>query len=248
MTAENDIFSCQVNSYINKATSMLDTKTTLLLDMNSTFMFGEDRFSDSEDYSKHYHDIGGRLPKDSINSLITDIFAYLETRYPDDKYRHNFPSVEDAINKVSSLKLSTEEIAHIINTFAFHEHGYIPEEFITTLYNLKSKFTLSAVIDIWSPKDRWLNTFAACRIDNLFSAVSFSSDHGMVKPSPKPFELVVNELGVAKENCLVIGDSIRRDLGGALSAEIDCILVGGACDERALTCYPSLLTFAQDAV
>jgi len=68
----------------------------------------------------------------------------------------------------------------------------------------------------------------------------------MVKPSPKPFENVVSELELQKEECLVIGDSARRDLGGAIAAGIDCILVGGANDPRAVACYPSLLGFSNE--
>jgi FMN phosphatase YigB (HAD superfamily) len=220
---------------------VLENKKALLLDMNSTFMFGEDRFGPDEDYSKYYKDIGGRLPKYRINRLITDVFEYLSARYSEEKHRHSFPSVEEAIKKVSNSNLSNEETNNIVNTFAFHEHGYIPDKYSNALTNLESKFILSAVIDIWPPKDRWLKTFNEKGIRNLFSAMSFSSDHGMVKPSPKPFELVIKELSIPKDNCLVVGDSVRRDLGGAVAAGIDCILVGGARDERALECYPSLL-------
>jgi FMN phosphatase YigB (HAD superfamily) len=225
---------------------MIETKKALLLDMNSTFMFGEDRFSENEDYSKYYKHIGGRLHKDSVNSLITDVYEYLSACYPNVKYRHNFPSVEEAISEVSHLNLSSEEINNIVNTFAFHEHGHIPEVYVNALSSLRSKFVLSAVVDIWAPKDKWLNTFREKGIDRLFSAMSFSSDHGMVKPSPKPFELVVNNLCVDKEYCLVIGDSVRRDLGGAISAGIDCVLVGGGCDDRAFACYPDLLIFLKE--
>lgn len=87
---------------------------------------------------------------------------------------------------------------------------------------------LAAVIDIWSPKNAWLIEFERAGISGLFSAASFSSDHGMVKPSPKPFKWVLSQLGVSESEAIVVGDSPRRDLGGAKSAGIDCILVGGA--------------------
>ncbi|MES9971973.1 MAG: HAD family hydrolase [Candidatus Thiodiazotropha sp.] len=225
---------------------MLETKQALLLDMNSTFMFGEDRFSDDEDYSEYYSSLGGKLPKNVVNGVIKDAFEYLEVRYPDVKYRHSFPSVEEAIVKAAGLNLPNEEIGLMASTFSFHEHGYIPDDYIKTLSRLASKFTLSAVIDIWSAKDRWLNTFKEKGIISLFSAMSFSSDHGMIKPSSIPFELVVNELGIAKEHCVVVGDSVRRDLGGAMASGIDCVLVGGACDEKALACYANLLKFEED--
>jgi len=220
---------------------MFTGKKALLLDMNSTFMFGEDRFSQDEDFSIYYKNIGGTLSSSELTNIINLAYVYLGRRYPDEKYRHNFPSVKDAIKEVTKRTLPADEIHKIIDTFSFHELGHIPQEYIDALFQLREKFILSVVIDIWSPKKAWVDSFKASGIDELFSASSFSSDHGMVKPSPKPFELVLNQLKLKKEECLVIGDSPRRDLGGARAAGIDCILVGGAADAQALGSFPSLL-------
>ena len=221
-------------------------KKGLLLDMNSTFMFGEDRFGKKDDFSIYYSSLKGKLSKDKLNQIIRASYKFLDDRYPDEKHRHNFPTVQEAIDKTLDVELSEEEIKKIISTFAFHELGYIPNEFVEVLKTLKEHFTLSVVIDIWSPKKLWLETFEKAGISKLFSAWSFSSDHGMVKPSPKPFELVLSQLNLLKEECLVIGDSVRRDLGGAMAAGIDCVLVGGASDPRASGCYPSLLEFSSE--
>ncbi|QQZ30323.1 HAD family hydrolase [Thiothrix subterranea] len=220
---------------------MFAGKKALLLDMNSTFMFGEDRFSASEDFSVHYFKIGGALPQDKINEIVRAVYKYLDARYPDENYRHSFPSLESAVRKVASEILDGNEITKIIDTFTFHELGYIPKEYAAALHQLRQRFTLAAVIDIWAPKTAWLNEFERAGISGLFSATSFSSDHGMVKPSPKPFELVLDQLGIANSEAIVVGDSPRRDLGGAKSAGIDCILVGGAEHPDALKSFNSLL-------
>jgi len=220
---------------------VLHGKKALLLDMNSTFMFGEDRFGDDEDFSVHYARRGGTLPRDELNRIIRAAYEYLDQRYPDEKYRHDFPSLASAIQNVSDVDLPHAELAKIIDTFAFHELGTIPDAYAAALHTLRRKYVLAAVIDIWSPKDAWLDTFARAGIAPLFSALSFSSDHGMVKPSPKPFELVLNTLGISKADAVVIGDSPRRDLGGATNAGIDCILVGGAKHPRAIASVANLL-------
>jgi len=225
---------------------MFAGKKALLLDMNSTFMFGEDRFAQSEDFSIHYNNIGGMLSSGELTNIIRLAYEYLSERYPDEKYRHNFPSVEDAIQAVTERTIQPEEIEKITDTFSFHELGHIPQEYVEALFKLREKFILSVVIDIWSPKKAWVETFKTSGIDKLFSASSFSSDHGMVKPSAKPFELVLNQLKLKKEECLVIGDSARRDLGGAKAAGIDCILVGGAVDAQALSCFSSLLDLVDE--
>lgn len=220
---------------------MFTGKKALLLDRNSTFMFGEDRFGDPEDFSVHYFKIGGTLPKCEINQIVRAVYQYLDARYPDEYYRHSFPSLERAIRAVVGEAMDIDEIEKIIETFAFHELGHIPKEYAKGLHKLRQRFALAAVIDIWSPKTMWLKEFERAGISNLFSAVSFSSDHGMVKPSPRPFEWILGRLGITKSEAIVVGDSPRRDLGGAKNAGIDCILVGGAEHPDALKSFGNLL-------
>jgi FMN phosphatase YigB (HAD superfamily) len=224
---------------------MFTGKKALLLDMNSTFMFDEDRFGDTEDFSVYYSKAGGTLPEKTVNQIIRSAYIYLDVRYPDKKYRHRFPALEGAILEVSVESLSEDEIDNIIDTFAFHELGYVPEEYAQALHTLKQHFELAAVIDIWSPKTVWLKEFERAGISGLFSAVSFSSDHGMVKPSTKPFELVLSRLGLSASKAVVVGDSVKRDLGGAMNAGIDCILVGGAEHADAKCSFNNLLELCE---
>ena len=225
---------------------MFTNKKALLLDMNSTFMFGEDRFGDTEDFSVHYFKIGGALSQHEINRIVRAAYRYLDTLYPDENFRHSFPSLESAIRIVVGETLDREEVEKIIETFAFHELGFIPNEYAVALHNLRQRFTLAAVIDIWSPKKAWLKEFERAGISGLFSATSFSSDHGMVKPSPKPFALVLSQLGIAGSEAIVVGDSPRRDLGGAKAAGIGCILVGGATHPDALKSFNNLLQLCEE--
>lgn len=208
-------------------------------------MFGEDRFGDTEDFSLYYFQIGGTLPKDEINRIVRATYEYLAARYADENFRHNFPSVECAVREVAGLGIDPDETEKLVNTFAFHELGHIPSEYAGVLHKLRQRFVLTAVIDIWAPKTAWLNTFERAGIADLFSVTSFSSDHGMVKPSPKPFELVLSQLGMAKSEAMVVGDSPRRDLGGAKSAGIDCILVGGFEHPEAIMNFTNLLELCE---
>jgi hypothetical protein len=49
---------------------MIDEFSTILLDMNQTFMFGGDRFGATEDYSVVYHQLGGMMKPSRVNQLI----------------------------------------------------------------------------------------------------------------------------------------------------------------------------------
>lgn len=66
---------------------LIDTVKVILLDMNSTFMFGEDRFSENEDYYTTYQALGGsRLNARQVRKAITDTFAYHELGQVSDAY------------------------------------------------------------------------------------------------------------------------------------------------------------------
>lgn len=52
---------------------------------------------------------------------------------------------------------------------------------------------------------------------------------------------VLTAMNLKPEEAIVIGDSARRDLGGAMASGLECLLVGGACSKNALASYPDLL-------
>lgn len=223
-------------------------KKALLLDMNGTFMFDEDRFGASEDFYREYSELGKTLAPSEVNRIIRAAYASLSLKYTDEKYRENFPSLEYTIREVANDSVAGLDIKRLVKTFASHELGYIPNEFAEVLHLLSKHFVLSAVIDIWAPEQAWLKEFKRAGVLDLFSSLSFSSMHGKVKPSSEPFKLVLNQIGVAKEDSLVIGDSIRRDLGGAVNAGIDCILVGGAEHPDAIASYSTLIELYEETV
>ena len=212
----------------------------VLLDMNGTFMFGEDRFGPAEDFSICYRETAGRMNAAEVNQIIRKAHEWLDRLYPDPEHRDTFPSLEDAIQKVSP-KINENEIQNLVDTFTHHELGKIPTDYAEAIIALSQYYRLGVVIDIWSPKHRWLDEFGRAGIRECFTVISFSSDIGIVKPSPKPFLAVLEDLGVPISKSVVIGDSVRRDLGGATAAGIPCILVGGANDARAFGAFESLL-------
>ncbi len=224
----------------------LNGKQALLLDMNSTFMFDEDRFGEGMDYSLLYKKLGGKLSDQQVNQLIQRCYRYLDERYRVLKYRTTFPTLADTVNQVSDGYLSSTEIVNLVQTFAMHERGYIPPAYVVALKRLNQQFRLSLVIDIWAPKTVWTNYFKELGIFKCFEVISFSSDHGHVKPSAYGFLQVLNKMKLNPEMALFIGDSVRRDLGGAMAAGLDCVLVGDAQSDSALDSYSNLLTLCKE--
>jgi FMN phosphatase YigB (HAD superfamily) len=221
---------------------MLDKFTTILLDMNDTFMFGADRFGSDRDYSLIYHQLGGTMESSRVNQLIQAAYDYLDIRYPDPQYREAFPTLRSAFMSISDGDFCTEQdLDLLIETFARHELGFVPPEYASTIDRFSQQFRLGLVIDIWAPKTLWIETLDRCGVLSVCESASFSSDCGIVKPSPRPFLNVLTEMQVNPQDAVVIGDSIRRDLGGATAAGIDCILVGGAKHPSAFGSAPNLI-------
>ncbi|MGB8699253.1 MAG: HAD family hydrolase [Thermosynechococcaceae cyanobacterium] len=221
---------------------MIDQFSTVLLDMNDTFMFGADKFGADEDYALVYHQLGGIMEQSRVNKLIQAAYSYLDIRYPDLQYRETFPSLREAFLSVEDNdSLSEKDLDLLIETFARHELGFVPPEYADSIERLSQKFRLGLVIDIWAPKALWIEALNQCGVLPMCEATSFSSDCGMVKPSPRPFLKVLEEMQVNPQDAVVIGDSVRRDLGGATAAGISCILVGGARHPSALESVTSLI-------
>jgi FMN phosphatase YigB (HAD superfamily) len=173
---------------------MIDQFSTVLLDMNDTFMFGADKFGSDKDYSLVYHQLGGIVKQSRVNKLIQAAYSYLDIRYPDPQYRETFPSLREAFLSVGDDdSLSEKDLELLIETFAHHELGVVPPEYAASIERLSQKFRLGLVIDIWAPKARWIETLNQCGVLPLCEATSFSSDCGMVKPSPRPFLKVLEE-------------------------------------------------------
>jgi FMN phosphatase YigB (HAD superfamily) len=221
---------------------MIEQFSTVLLDMNDTFMFDADKFGSDQDYSLIYRQLGGKMQTSRVNKLIQSAYSYLEIRYPDPQYREKFPSLREAFLSVEdSDSLSEKDLELLIETFARHELGFVPPEYAASIKRLSQTFRLGLVIDIWAPKTQWIETLNQYGVLPLCEATSFSSDCGMVKPSPRSFLKVLEEMQVDPQDAVVIGDSVRRDLGGATAAGISCILVGGASHPSALKSVASLI-------
>lgn len=213
----------------------------IILDMNGTFMFGHDRFAPDQDYFRFYQTLSGQLTAHQVNEILTNVYNYLAQRYDNPAYEECFPTLAEAIQQCHSSQLAASEIEKLSRTFAYFEMGQVPPDYFDYIHRLSGRYKLAAVIDIWAPPQAWLSYFRSLGLWDLFEAVSFSSLHGMVKPSPKPFRQVLDRLSVADDETMVVGDNPERDLLGAQRAGLDCVLVGGARHDSALACIDSLL-------
>ena len=77
-----------------------------------------------------------------------------------------------------------------------------------------------------SNSQRCLESFQShFELSGLIDATISSPDHGFMKPHPRLFSMALEQLRVEPREALMVGDSIRHDIDGALSAGMRAALV-----------------------
>jgi FMN phosphatase YigB (HAD superfamily) len=192
----------------------LDTVSIVLLDMNSTFMFGEDRFSATEDYYLTYQSVGGnRLGANEVHEAIQRCYEGLSLDYEDPEKFDHFPSLRDGFRAYTNI--DELDLPHLVDTFACHELGEIPDTYARCLKKLACTHSLGLVANIWAPKEKWLGEFDRTGINDVFNTMVFSSELGCIKPSRRIYTKALENTRVSPSDVLFVGDSLKYDVTGA---------------------------------
>ena len=201
----------------NKKMRFIDKFNVILLDMGRTFMFDVDRFGKDDDFEATYRKIGGnRLSGREVFQIISEVFHQLVTDGRNPERYDNFPSVLTYLKRhPKSTQLSDNEFAILEEVFCEHEIGTIPHGYTNVLRQLHKTHRLGIVSDIWSRSDRFYQELDRAGVRELFEVIIFSSDIGIIKPSPRIFQKALDSLGVDVSRVVYIGDSLRRDVTAA---------------------------------
>ena len=201
-------------------TLCLEEFRVLLLDMNSTFMFGEDRFGPHEDFFATYRELGGRaLAPEDVERAIRSTFHHLEARYRDPRYEDDFLSLDEALVAVAH-RLPAVERRLLGETFAHHELGVVSDSHAEALHALAATHELRLLSNIWAPKDAWIAELDRAGVLALFSRTIFSSDTRSVKPSLRLTLAALDRIECARHEVLMVGDSLERDVAAGRRAGI----------------------------
>jgi putative hydrolase of the HAD superfamily len=209
----------------------IDAYDAILLDMNRTFMFGEDRFSEDENYYPAYVEAGGTaLTNEEVSSLINGCVKRMWTRYNAPAFFDDFPSVAESLRDGSPrMKLDSAEWARLERVFQMHELGRVPEEYVACLKRLAGSHRIGVVSNIWARKSAWVDYFREIGIHELFEALIFSSDGPHMKPSPVLFRTALDAMGIQARRTLYVGDSLLHDVHGSKALGMDAVLIDGSC-------------------
>jgi len=222
----------------------IDRFEVVLLDMGRTFMFNVDRFDKDDDFGATYRKAGGnRLRGREVFQILSAIFYQIiaDSKRPE-KY-DNFSSVLTYLKRhPKSAQLPADEIAILEEVFSEHEAGTIPQAYVDVLRQLYKTHRLGIVSDIWSHSERFYQELARAGIRELFEAIVFSSDIGIIKPSPKIFQRALETFGVGVCRVVYIGDSLRRDVAGAKSLGMAAVWIQqDQVSEKDISVKPDLI-------
>jgi putative hydrolase of the HAD superfamily len=227
---------------------ILTRYSVILLDMNSTFVFGEDRFGADEDFFATYTALGGsRLDRTIVDAAIRRCFASMYEDYVNPVKVDDFPSVVEGLQRYAGV--DDTDVTILETVFAHHEKGQVPPEFATCLRQLSRSHKLGLVSNIWARKDGWLAEFARAGIDDIWHSVVFSSDSRSMKPSPTLFEQAIADFDVPLSQMVFIGDSLRADVLPAKSLGLDTVWINATAETHPHADYviPSLLQLVAPA-
>jgi putative hydrolase of the HAD superfamily len=219
----------------------LDQFSVLLLDMNGTFMFGEDRFGAEENFHATYRALGGgALSPELVNTGIRDCHAEILRHYQSPDCFDDFPSLAEALRQYAHFPES--EIPRIEEVFTLHERGTVSQEYAVLLRRLSGTHQLGLLTNIWGRKEAWLAEFERAEISDVFACKVFSSDSRSIKPSAALFRKALKAFP-ADSRVLFIGDSLERDVmpAKAMGMATAWIDAGGEPSPHADFVLPSLL-------
>ncbi len=207
----------------------IDRFDIILLDLMDTLMFDGNRFSDKQDYAQTYRKLGGTYHSDrEVQWVIQQVYETMNEHYANPAYHENFRPASTYLTEVlDSLGLPQTDAARLHNVFAHHELGNIPDGHCHALRELAKTHRLGLVSNLWSEKALFIRAFRQCHIHHLFDTMVFSSDHGLIKPSPRLFQKALDHFNHPPDRILFIGDSPERDMAGAEALGLGTLLVTG---------------------
>lgn len=206
---------------------LIDQYEVILLDLMYTIMFDGDRFGEDEDYGATYRaDGGNRLTDDELRGLVDNTLQEMVARYRDPARANTFPELSVILRDANpDADLPRSEWAHLEVLMSVHECGVVPEEIAAVLNDLAKTHRLGLVSNVRSDPQLFRHELGRVGVAELFESMAFSSDDGIMKPSPQIFERALEPFNVDRAKVLFVGDDPIRDIRGAQSVGLDTVLI-----------------------
>lgn len=182
--------------------------------------------------------------KQFVFSGFTDVAGFLEDRYGFNR-QVSFERMRQLLFEKGRGKIFNQLLAEngldctIVNDLVQIYRSHLPSlqlypDAKSLLKSLQSKLKIGLITD-GAAKVQW-NKIKALGLDNIVNTIIVTDDHGADcwKPSPYPYRLVMERLGMEPENCLYVGDNPEKDFVTAKQLGWHTVRIyrsGGMCCE-----------------
>jgi putative hydrolase of the HAD superfamily len=89
---------------------------------------------------------------------------------------------------------------------------------VETLVRLKPNYKIALLTN--GAPDLQRDKIAASGLAGYFDAIAVSGEHGIGKPRPEIFDILLGEIGVPRDRAVMVGNSLERDIAGALNSQL----------------------------
>jgi putative hydrolase of the HAD superfamily len=123
-------------------------------------------------------------------------------------------------------KIDDENLAdEMADTFISTRRKYhnVFDDSIAALNTFRSNYKLGLLTN-GAPDIQWDKILGA-GIEKYFDSIIVSGDIGIGKPDPRIFEAMLSRLESTRNDTVMIGDSLRSDIGGARAAGIKAVWI-----------------------
>jgi len=112
---------------------------------------------------------------------------------------------------------SAEHLAAHFETVRRRFQRLMPDA-VETLVRLKKDYKIALLTN--GAPDLQREKIAASGLGGYFDAIAVSGEHGIGKPKPEIFHILLRQLGVEPLRAVMVGNSLERDIAGAINAKL----------------------------
>ncbi len=165
----------------------------------------------------------GVEPEDELRFLGRDIRLAMgeadRAAYESDCISPHFPGVVQEVVKSKGLDITLEQGEQLWDAWNLEGSFFgrrLFDDAMDTLTGLRGMgLRLGCVTNRPFAGPSFVEEVEAHGLADLMDVMSISCDIGYMKPHPKIYQHALEELGVAPQNTMMVGDSLRADVAGA---------------------------------
>ncbi len=139
--------------------------------------------------------------------------------YADHCLSPDYPDICQRVAAAKGLQITrrqAEDLWEVWNLGGTFFDRTLHDDVVPTLEWLRDRgYLLGAVTNRMYAGPRFHGELREMGLDEFFETVASSCEVGRMKPHPEIFERATGDLGVRPDECAMVGDSLRADIGGA---------------------------------